>query len=155
MNRRHSELITRPETAWLNSITDTMQKVSSPFAFSSVFFFFVQTVCKCNKDMPVTIWYKYHTSLNFKFQYHNTCLTPSPPTIDEFFISLLQIPGHHIRLLIWLQITLPCDKDKPFLPLFNKFYRAIKRTMLTRSCFHVILTFDNPDKSQACPDTLY
>ena len=27
--------------------------------------------------------------------------------------------------------------------------------MLTRMCLHVILTFDNPDKSQACPDTLY
>ena len=38
--------------------------------------------------------------IKFKFQYHNMCLTPSPPPIDEFFISLLQALGHHVRLLI-------------------------------------------------------
>ena len=78
---------------------------------------------------------------------------PSPFNTSQML--LLQIPRHQVRLLIWLPITLLCDNDNPFSPLISKFLTTIQKTMLTWSCFHVVLTFDNPDRSQACPDTLY
>ena len=96
-----------------------------------------------------------HCKLSKFFKYHNTSLTLFPPATVLSFSFLLQNTSTADQDTCLSQSTICIKNGNPLYPYFPRIYRAIKRTMLTRSCFHVVLTSDNPDRSQVCPDTLY